>query len=260
MIDFKGKAVIVTGAATGIGAACAEAFVRAGANVALGDVDEEKNIELANRLGQQAVAVQCNVANEDDCANLVSAALETFGGVDVLVNNAGIVAKGNILDLDPNDWDQVMDVNLRAYFILTQKAARVMIDTGRAGAIINMSSVNANLAIPDQLAYVASKGGIQQLTKAAALGLASHGIRVNAVGPGSIMTDLLQQVMEDGAARQKILSRTPMGRVGDTSEVANVVLFLASDMASYITGQTIVPDGGRSILNYTVPVDGPVDG
>jgi NAD(P)-dependent dehydrogenase (short-subunit alcohol dehydrogenase family) len=131
-----------------------------------------------------------------------------------------------------------------------------MIERGIKGSVINMSSVNAELALPNQVAYVASKGGVQQLTKASALGLAPHGIRVNAVGPGSIMTDLLVTVMADEAGRRKILSRTPLGRVGDPSEIASVALFLASEMASYITGQTIFPDGGRMALNYTVPVDG----
>lgn len=258
-LDFSGKAVVVTGAASGIGAACARAFAEAGAGVVLADLNEEKNRNAADLImidnDVRCIPHACNVASEVDCENLVIRALDEFGRIDVLVNNAGIVSSGTILDLAPSEWDRVMDVNLRSYFVLTQLAARAMIDRGVRGSIINMSSVNAELAIPGQVAYVASKGGVQQLTKAAALGLAPHGIRVNAIGPGSIMTELLKTVMTDEDGRRNILSRTPLGRVGDPSEVASVALFLASGMASYITGQTIYPDGGRMALNYTVPVD-----
>lgn len=258
-ISFAGKAVIVTGAASGIGAACARAFAAAGAGVVMADINDERNRNAADLImidhDARCVAHACNVASEADCAELVIRTLDEFGRVDVLVNNAGIVAAGTILDLAPDEWDRVMDVNLRSYFVLTQIAAKAMIERAIRGAIINMSSVNAELALPNHVAYVTSKGGVQQLTKASALGLASHGVRVNAIGPGSIMTDLLKTVMADDAGRRKILSRTPLGRVGEASEIADIALFLASDMASYITGQTIYADGGRMALNYTVPVD-----
>lgn len=257
--DFTGKAVIVTGAAAGIGEACARAFARRGASVLLADVDEERNRGAADLIaidmGGAPVAVTANVASDSDCEAIVLRALDEFGRIDVLVNNAGIVAPGTILDLPASDWDRVLDINLRSYFLLTQIATRAMIERGIRGAVVNMSSVNAELAIANQVAYVASKGGVRQLTRAAALALAPYGIRVNAIGPGSIMTELLKTVMADEAGRRKILSRTPLGRVGEPEEIANVAVFLASDMASYITGQTIYPDGGRSILNYTVPVD-----
>jgi len=259
LLDLSGKAVIVTGAAAGIGEACARAFASAGASVVLADVNEERNRGAADLIaidyGVRAVPIAANVANEADCEAIVLRALDEFGRIDVLVNNAGVTAQGTILDLDPKDWDRVMDINLRSYFILTQIATRAMIERGICGSVINMSSVNANLAIANQLAYVSSKGGVRQLTRAAALGLAPYGIRVNAIGPGSIMTDLLKSVMDDAEARRKILSRTPAGRVGEPAEIASIALFLASEMASYITGQTIVADGGRSALNYTVPVE-----
>lgn len=259
-LDFSGKAVIVTGAAAGIGEACARAFAAAGAGVILADVNEERNRGAADLIaidyGVRAVPVAANVASDPDCEAIVLRALDEFGRIDVLVNNAGVTAPGTILDLDPAEWDRVMDINLRSYFVLTQIAAKAMIERGIRGAIVNMSSINSDLAIANQVAYTASKGGVRQLTRAAALGLAPHGIRVNAIGPGSIMTDLLKTMMQDEAGRRKILSRTPAGRVGDPAEIAAVALFLASDMASYITGQTIFADGGRSALNYTVPVDG----
>jgi len=258
-LDFSGKAVIVTGAAAGIGEACARAFAAAGAGVVLADINEDRNRGVADFIaidfGVRAVPIAANVASEADCEAIVLRALDEFGRIDVLVNNAGVTAPGTILDLDPKEWDRVMDINLRSYFILTQIAAKAMIERGIRGAVVNMSSINSDLAIANQLAYTASKGGVRQLTRAAALALAQHGIRVNAIGPGSIMTDLLKGVMQDEEGRRRILSRTPAGRVGDPAEIAAVALFLASDMASYITGQTIFADGGRSALNYTVPVE-----
>lgn len=257
-LDFAGKSVLVTGAAAGIGLACARAFAEAGASVVFADLDEKKNKEAAQSAGEasgaRTIAISADVADDAACARLVKETISAFGRVDVLINNAGTIAPGGVLDLSPDDFDRVLSVNLRAVFVLSQLAARDMVERGVKGSIINVSSVNSVLAIPGQLAYVTSKGGLQQLTKATALGLAEHGIRVNAIGPGSIMTDILKTVMTDDAARRMILSRTPLGRLGEPEEIASVALFLASDMASYITGQTIYPDGGRLALNYTAPV------
>jgi NAD(P)-dependent dehydrogenase (short-subunit alcohol dehydrogenase family) len=257
-LDFTGKCILVTGAAAGIGRACAQAFSACGGDVVLADRDATANLEaaaaIAEKTGGKTIAVATDVASDAACAALIEAAASRFGRIDVLINNAGILAPGTIIDLEPDDFDRVMAVNLRAPFVLMQLAARAMIARKIKGAIINMASVNSVLALPNHVAYVASKGGLQQLTKAAALGLAEHGIRVNAIGPGSIMTDLLKSVMADEEGRRRILSRTPMGRVGEPDEVADIALFLASDMASYMTGQTIFPDGGRLALNYTTTV------
>jgi NAD(P)-dependent dehydrogenase (short-subunit alcohol dehydrogenase family) len=258
-MNLNNKVAIVTGAADGIGKASARAFAEHGADVVLADIESEANmqaaIEIAQSTGRETLAVTCDVSNDDELRQLLNACIDRFGHCDILLNNAGIITTGDILDLDTDDFDRVMSVNLRACFVLSQLVARHMIASDIEGAIINMASLNSVLAIPNQLAYVTSKGGLQQLTKATALRLAEHNIRVNAIGPGSIKTKVLGAVMTDEAARQRILSRTPLRRLGEPEEVASIAVFLASDYASYITGQTIYPDGGRAALNYTVPVD-----
>jgi len=253
---FTGKSVIVTGGASGIGLACVEAFAAEGASVAIADIDVARGEAAAVRLGAEGRSVRfvaCDVARASDAEALVRAVLDWTGRLDVLVNNAGILAAGDILTLEESAFDRVLAVNLKGAFLVGRAAARVMVERG-GGAIVNMGSVNGILAIPDQLAYVVSKGGLHQLTRAMALALADKGVRVNAIGPGSIATDLLRQVMTDEVARKRILSRTPMGRLGEPAEVARLALFLASEEASYITGQIVYIDGGRLPLNYTVPV------
>ena len=258
MISLAGKTAIVTGAARGIGAACSRAFAEHGAQVVMADVLAEQCTASAESVsrdtGADTLAVHMDVSQEADCEALLANCIERFGKCDILLNNAGIIAPGSILDVSTEDFDRVLAVNLRGTFLLSRTVANHMVEQGIHGAIINMSSTNAVVTIPDQLAYATSKGGIGQLTKVMAMELAAHDIRVNAMGPGSISTDMLAVVMADESARRTILSRTPMGRAGEPSEVASVAVFLASDYASYITGQTIYPDGGRLALNYTVPL------
>jgi NAD(P)-dependent dehydrogenase (short-subunit alcohol dehydrogenase family) len=174
------------------------------------------------------------------------------------VANAGIVHTADFLDIAEADFDRVLRVNLKGAFLVGQAAARQMVVQVRAGkppgAIVNMSSVNAVMAIPNQVPYCVSKGGIDQLTKVMALALAPHGIRVNAIGPGSVMTDILKAVATDKTAKSRLLARTPLGRIGEVDEIASIAVFLASEQASYVTGQTIYADGGRLALNYTVAV------
>lgn len=255
------KVAIVTGAARGIGLACAERFAADGASVVLADVDEAAGEAAAAEIAQsgaKAFFVACDVGERLDVRNLVTATLDEYGSVDILVNNAGIVHGADFLDITEGDFDKVLRVNLKGAFLVAQAVARQMVaqvEAGRQpGSIVNMSSVNAVFAIANQVPYSISKGGINQLTKVMALSLAPHGIRVNAIGPGSIMTEILKAVATDEEARRKILSRTPMGRIGEPREIAAVAAFLASDDASYITGQTVYADGGRLPLNYTVAI------
>ncbi len=258
-MKLDGKVAVITGAAQGIGLGCAEEFAAHGARLVLSDILADKCAQEAARIGREfgvdAISVPCDVSKEDEVAARFAEAQKRFGTVDVAVANAGIIKAGSILDLSPEDFDAVLGVNLRGVFLTGQAAARLMVDQGVKGSIINMASTNAVVAIPNQLAYVTSKGGVVQLTKAMALALAEHGIRVNGIGPGSIMTDVLKTVMNDDEARKMILSRTPLRRIGDPREIGQVAVFLASDYASYLTGQTIYPDGGRLSLNYVVPVD-----
>jgi NAD(P)-dependent dehydrogenase (short-subunit alcohol dehydrogenase family) len=256
------KVAIVTGAARGIGLAIAKRFCADGAQVVLADVDAAAGAEAALQLGGSSVArfVACDVGDRVAVERLVTATVEAFGEIDILVNNAAILAGGDFLDLAEADFDRVLRVNLKGAFLCGQTVAKRMVARvragGPAGTVINLSSVNAVFALANQVPYSISKGGISQLTKVMALSLAPWGIRVNAIGPGSIMTEMLQTVMDSPEMRQRILSRTPLGRVGEPAEIAAVAAFLASDEASYITGQTIYADGGRLPLNYTVPVAG----
>lgn len=253
-MKLDGKVAIVTGAAQGIGLACASRFILDGAKVMLADINQAAGAAAAGRLGPAAAFCHADVSVKAAVDALIDATLAAFGRIDILVNNAGITHAADFLDLTEDDFDRVLRVNLKSMFLCGQAAARVMARQG-SGCIINMSSVNAVLAIPNQVPYVVSKGGINQLTKVMAVGLAQYGVRVNAIGPGTIMTELAKQaVMSSEEARRKILSRTPLGRCGEPEEVASVAAFLASDDASYMSGQTIYADGARLALNYTVPV------
>jgi len=247
------KIAIVTGASQGIGLACAERLVREGARVMLVDVRPE-GAAAAAALGETARFFQADVSVKAQVDGMVAATLAAFGRIDILVNNAGVTHAADFLDLTEDDFDRVLRINLKSMFLCSQAVARDMV-TRQSGCIINMSSVNAELTIPNQIPYVVSKGGVNQLTRVASIGLAQHGIRVNAIGPGTILTELAKQaVLASPEARHTILSRTPLGRCGEPEEIAAIAAFLASDDASYITGQTLYADGGRMALNYTVPV------
>jgi glucose 1-dehydrogenase len=252
-MKLQHKVAIVTGASQGIGRACAERLVREGARVMLADIRPE-GAQAAAALGDNVRFVQADVSIKADVEAMLAATLDAFGQVDILVNNAGVPHTAGFFELTEEDFDRVLRVNLKSMFLCSQAVAREMVKR-KTGCIINMSSVNAELAIPNQIPYVVSKGGVNQLTRVSALALAEYGIRVNAIGPGTILTDLARQaVMGSPEARRTILSRTPLGRCGEPEEVAGIAAFLASDDASYMTGQILYADGGRMALNYTVPV------
>ena len=261
MGTLTGKVALVTGAAQGIGFAIAQRFAADGAKVAIADINSpvgrmaQAAIEKA---GGAASFHACDLATPAEAAKLLEAVAASHGRLDILVNNAAVIDNAAFLDLDLETFDRVLGINLRSYFVLGQAAARLMVKQvqagGAPGSIINMSSVNDHFALPDHVAYTVAKGGVRQLTRAMALALAPHGIRVNAIGPGSILTPLLANVVTDDAARRRILSRTPLGRIGSPDEVAAVAAFLAGPDSSYVTGETIYCDGGRIPLNYTVPV------
>ena len=220
------------------------------------DVDDARGQALAQELG--ALYVRCDVGDKAQVDALVAQTVAAHGRIDVLVNNAGIFRAADFLDVTEADFDAVLRVNLKGSFLVGQAVARAMVAQnggGGGGAIVNMSSVNGVLTIPNISSYNVSKGGVNQLTRVMALALADKNIRVNAVAPGTIATELAAKaVLTSDEAKQKIMSRTPMKRLGEPSEIADVVAWLASDAASYVTGEIVTVDGGRMTLNYTVPV------
>jgi NAD(P)-dependent dehydrogenase (short-subunit alcohol dehydrogenase family) len=255
---LKNKVALVTGGDSGIGRAVSVLFAREGANVAIVFKEEIQDVEVTRRLikaeGAEPFSICGDVGSKDFCDEAVAMTVEQFGRLDVLVNNAGIFKASDFLEITEADFDAVLRVNLKGAFLVGQAVAREMARTG-GGAIVNMSSVNGVLAIPNIASYNVSKGGINQLTRVMALALVDQGIRVNAVAPGTIATELAAKaVLTSEEAKKKIMSRTPMKRLGEPSEVADVVAYLASDASSYITGEIVVVDGGRMPLNYTVPV------
>jgi NAD(P)-dependent dehydrogenase (short-subunit alcohol dehydrogenase family) len=250
---MQGKIVLITGGSQGIGEACARKFATLGARVVIADVDSTRGKKLAQEL--DALFIACDVGDSAQVNAMIAQCEAQHGRIDVLVNNAAIVHTANFLDITETDFDRVLRVNVKGAFLVAQAVARSMVAQGVKGSIVNMSSVNATLAIPNIASYNVSKGGINQLTRVMALALVDHGIRVNAVAPGTIATEMAKNaVLTSDEAKRKIMSRTPMKRLGEPSEVADAVAFLASDAASYITGEILTIDGGRSALNYTVAV------
>ena len=242
---------LVTGAAQGIGYACAEALAEDGYRLVLADINTEGVASAAKALGNDTVGMTCDVGNPEAINAMFDQIEADIGPVSVLVNNAGIANPGDFLETSIDQFKSVIDVNLIGTFVALQRAAKGMVANQIEGAIVNMSSINAQVAIPAIAAYCSSKGGVMQLTKSSALALAPHNIRVNAVGPGSIDTAMMAGVNANPEAMNVVMSRTPLKRIGTPREIGNVVAFLASEKASYITGETIYVDGGRLGMNYT---------
>ncbi len=241
---------LITGGAQGIGYACAEALIEDGFDVILADINADGVAKAGAALGALG-AIPCDMGDLEQIRAMFAQIAADCGPVHALVNNAGVAMPGDFLSYDVETFDRVININLRGVFLATQLAANMMVDAKIEGAIVNMSSINAQVAIPAIPAYCASKGGVMQLTKVAALALAKHNIRVNAVGPGSIDTEMMAGVNANPEAFKTAMSRTPLGRVGDAREIGDVVAFLCSKKSSYVTGETIYADGGRLGLNYT---------
>ena len=243
---------LITGGAQGIGYACAEAIGESGALIVVADINKMGVEEAANKLGGCAVGLVCDMGDSTQIDALFDTIESEAGPVSILVNNAGIALPNDFLETSLDQFRSVIDVNLIGTFAALQRAAKTMVAEKIEGAIVNMSSINAQVAIPSIAAYCASKGGVMQLTKSAALALAPHNIRANAVGPGSIDTAMMASVNANPEAMEMVMSRTPLKRIGTPREIGDVVAFLASDKASYITGETIYVDGGRIGMNYTM--------
>jgi len=241
-LDFSSKVVVVTGGSRGIGRACAVAFAKAGATVVLtyagNDVAAEEAVRLA---GAKATSVKFDVADTASCARAIDDVLAKHGRLDVLVNNAGVAMDGLSMRVRDEDWDRQLDTNLKGAFALARAAARPMMKQ-RSGAIINLVSVVGEMGNAGQAAYAASKAGLIGLTKALARELGSRNIRVNAVSPGFIDTDMTSKISAD--MRKRLLESIPLGRLGTADEVAQSVLFLASDAAAYTTGEVLKVNGG----------------
>jgi NAD(P)-dependent dehydrogenase (short-subunit alcohol dehydrogenase family) len=250
---LQDQVAIVTGATKGIGLACAQEFALEGAKVVLSGRTLELGEAAAQEIcsaGGKAIFVPCDVSQKAQVDALVQATVREFGRIDIVVNNAGVNHSAKFFDITEEEWDWVMAVDLKGTFLLSQAAARVMVEQGIAGKIINLSSVMALLALADQVPYCAAKGGVVQLTKAMALALAEYGIRVNAIGPGPVLTELMQRVVHNKEKEAELMARLPIGRIAECREIARVAVFLASDDSSYIIGQTLYPDGGRSIQGF----------
>jgi NAD(P)-dependent dehydrogenase (short-subunit alcohol dehydrogenase family) len=259
------KVAIVTGAAQGIGRATALRMAAEGAHVVVSDINDDDGATVVSAIkgmGRGAVYRSADVGERLDVFNLVTAAREAFGRVDVVVNNAATIDDVPFLELGEAELDRVLRTNLKGAFLLGQAAARQMVKqleadpNGTPGAIVNVTSVNAWFGLADHVAYSVSKGALMQLTKSMALALAPFGIRVNAVAPGSIDTPMVEGVLKSPKLKAATLSRTPLGRLGTVEEIANVVVWLASREASYLTGTTVWADGGRMALNSVVPTKG----
>lgn len=250
MKRFQDKVALITGAAQGIGYASAQRLAEEGAIVVGTDLQPEVG-ERMKALG--GLGIVADVGAQADIQRMVDETLAAYGKIDVLVNNAGVTSPADFLDFRLEDFERVLRINLVSAFSLSQLFARHLVERKAEGAIVNMSSINGEVALPNQTAYVTSKGGLNQLTKVMAISLAKYGIRVNAIGPGTILSEMSKaRVWATEESRRRILSRTPLGRPGEVEEVASVVAFLASKDASYMTGQILYVEGGRLALNYTV--------
>lgn len=252
-MKFKDKIAIITGATKGIGEACAHEFAKEGAKVVV--VGRTK--KLGNKVvadiqanGGTAMYVEVDISQKAEVDAMVAKVVDIYDTIDIVVNNAGVNHSADFFDITEEDWDWVMSVDLKGTFFVSQAAARVMVDQDKPGAIVNVSSVMAQLALANQIPYCAAKGGVNQLTKAMALSLVDRNIQVNCCAPGPVMTELMERVVNNEQKKKQLMDRLPIGRIATTKEIARVIIFLASEEAAFLVGQTIYPDGGRSIQAF----------
>jgi glucose 1-dehydrogenase len=256
---IEGKNVLVTGGSSGIGQAIAVRFAEYGANVAINYLRQPEEaaateeqvqacVASVQRHGVKDVLVRGDVSNEDDVVRMVADAVDGLGGIDVLVNNAGIQISRPTEELSSDDFDRVLAVNLRGSFLCAREAIRHFLAEDKPGSIVNISSVHQLIPKPSYIGYSASKGGMQNLTRTLALEYAGRGIRVNGVGPGATVTPINRAWIDDPEKRRQVEEHIPMQRAGDADEMAGVTAFLASDDAAYVTGQTIFVDGGLTLF------------
>ena len=250
MLELKNKVAIITGARRGMGKSHALTLAKAGAKVVVSDISKEECqivVEEIKKNGGEAIAVKCDVTKKSEVDNMVKTAVEKWGKVDILVNNAGIAEFASFLEMTEEQWDKTLDINLKGYFLCSQAAAKEMVKQKSGGVMVNIASVamgQQGIGFSNIAHYCASKGGIVGMTEALAVELASYNIRVNAVAPGMIETPMIDTVKSDPKTLEALMARVPLRRIGKPEEVSNLVLFLVSDDSSYMTGSTVVIDGG----------------
>ncbi len=255
-LNLKNKKVLVTGGCQGIGLACVKAFLNEQSKVIIVDQNDKKGEKICKEFlkkGNDVDFLYADLSKEKSILKMLDFIEKKHNYVDICINNAGVTFRSDVLEIKLEDFKRVLNINLVALFMISQNIAKNMINFKISGAITNIGSVNSILALPDNPAYVASKGAVLQLTKSMSIALAKHNIRVNLVGPGSINTPLQRAGMSRSKELKKmVLSRTPLNRLGDPEEVANAVLYISSEKASYITGECLYVDGGRLPLNFLV--------
>ncbi len=239
---LKGKVAIVTGAGSGIGKEIGETFLEEGAKVVFSDIHD--NFSEVEKMEGEAKYLKCDVSSSKEITNLIDKTVEFFGKIDVIVNNAGTGALGGTLEVTDDDWQKVIDVNLSGTMYGMREAAKKMKEKGVKGSIVNISSILGKVGLQGALAYCASKGGVVQLTRAGALDLAENKIRVNAVAPGFIKTNMTKDILENEDFNNMITSSTPLGHVGEVEDIASAAVYLASDESKYVTGSILYVDGG----------------